>query len=165
MNNDTKLLLQDLINDYASSIGLGSLSLDEAGRCSLLFDDEFSVTLESHEETGALIISAELGSVPVDQAQEFCRMMLEGNYYWRHTGGMGTLALVPQENPDIPRTAVLQCQTPLQTLDFATFQNRLSDFVDTAEAWIEYLDNFEHQMESNGAHLPEIALGGPMLRV
>ena len=45
MNDSTKLL-HDLVNEYARSVGLSSLPLDEAGRCSLLFDDKFSVTRE-----------------------------------------------------------------------------------------------------------------------
>jgi hypothetical protein len=164
MNDDTKLL-HDLVSEYASSIGLSPLSLDEAGRCSLLFDEKFSVTLESDQETGALVIFAELGAVPADREQDLCRRMLEGNYFWQHTGALGTLALVPSEDPNAPRTAALLYQTPLQSLDYRTFQNRLSDFVDTADAWIDYLGNFEHRMESEEEHLPETWLGGPMLRV
>jgi hypothetical protein len=164
MNDNTKLL-HDLVSEYASSIGLSPLTLDEAGRCSLMFDDKFSVTLECIQATGALVIFAELGRVSADREQDCYRRMLEGNYFWRHTGGVGTLALVPGEDLNDPRTAMLLDQTPLQSLDYGTFQNRLSDFVDTAEAWIDYLDNSDQRMESDGDHSPEILLGGPMLRV
>lgn len=165
MNNNATKLLHDLVNEYARSIGLSSLSLDEAGRCSLLFDEKFSVTLEPHPETGALVIFAELGSLPVDREHDFCQKMLQANYFWQHTGGLGTLALAPEEDPNVPRTAALMYQTPLQSLDFGTFLNRFSDFVDTAEAWVDYLGDFEQQMESNEDHLPETGLGGPMIRV
>ena len=164
MDDHTKLL-HDLLNEYARSIGMDSLSLDEAGRCSLLFDDKFSVTLETHPETGALVIFAELGPVPVDREHAFCQQMLRANYFWQHTGGLGTLALAPEEDPNVPQTAALMYQTPLQSLDFGTFQNRLSDFVDTAEAWIDYLVDFEQQMESNDGELPKTGHGGPMIRV
>ena len=164
MDDSTKLL-HDLVNGYARSVGMSSLSLDDEGRCTLLFDDKFSVTLEPHRETGALVIFAEIGSVPADWAHEFCQKMLEANYFWQHTGGLGTLALTPQEDPHVPRTAALMYQTPLQSLDSGTFQKRLSDFVDTAEAWIDYLGGFEGRMESNDGQLPQFELGGPMLRV
>ncbi len=146
---------------------MSPLSLDEAGRCSLMFDDKFSVTLECHQETGALVIFAELGIVPAEREPDFCRKLLEGNYFWRQTGGLGTLALLPEEDPNVPRTAALLCQTPIQSLDYGTFQNRLADFVDTAEAWMDYLSNFEQRVESESdeAPLPEIWFGGSMLRV
>jgi hypothetical protein len=41
----------------------------------------------------------------------------------------------------------------------------LSDFVDTAEAWIDYLANFEQRLQSDESPFPEFMLGGPMLRV
>ena len=163
MKHDTKLL-HDLVNEYASDIGLGSLSLDAAGRCSLLFDDKFSVTLESQPETNALIFFAEIGSIPADREQDFCRVMLEGNYFWQHTGGLGTLAIVPRVDPHVPRTAALLYQTPLHSLDYGTFQNRLSDFVDTAEAWIDYLTKLD-QMETDDDQIPDSDFDGPMMRV
>ena len=164
MDDSTKLL-HDLVNQYARSIGMSSLSLDDEGRCSLLIDDKFSVTLEPHRDTGALVVFAEIGSVPADWEHGFCQKMLEANYFWQHTGGLGTLALKPQEDPNVPRTAALMYQTPLQSLDSGTFQNRLSDFVDTAEAWIDYLSDFEGHMEANNGEMPEIEFGGPMMRV
>ena len=163
MNDDLKLL-RDLVNEYAHSIGMSALTLDDQGRCSLLYDDKFSVTLESHSETGALVIFAELGPIPAGLELEFCQKMLQANYFWQHTGGQGTLALAPEENPDVPRTAALMSQTPLRSLDFGTFRNRLSDFVDTAEAWIDYLVDFEQQMASSGDQLPVPGLD-PMIRV
>ena len=164
MDDFTKLL-HDLVNEYARSIGMSSLSLDEAGRCSLLFDDKFSVTLEPFAETGALVIFAELGPIPADWEHDCCEKMLQANYFWQHTGGLGTLALAPEEDPNVPRTAALMYQTPLQSLDFGTFQNRLSDFVDTAEAWIDYLGDFEQQIQSNEGQLPETGPDGPIIRV
>lgn len=164
MDDDAKLL-HDLVNEYARSIGLSPVSLDEEGRCSLLFDDKFSVTLEPHRESRALVLFAELGPVPAGRELDFCQKMLEGNYFWQHTGGLGTLALAPEEDPHVPRTAALMYQAPLQSLDFGTFQNRLSDFVDTAEAWMDYLGDFEQRMEANGGQLPETGLNGPMMRV
>ena len=152
-------------------MGLSPLSFDEAGRCGLSFDDKFSVTLESNEELGALVISAELGAVPEGREQDLCRQMLEGNYYWQQTGGLGTLALIPEEDPDAPRTAALLYQTPLQGLTSEIFRKRLTDFVDTAEGWIDYLSNSEPaepSTEFNGNHpseLPESWRGGNMLRV
>lgn len=164
MDDSTKLLY-DLVNTYARSIGMGSVSLDEEGRCSLLFDEKFSVTLEPHRETGALVVFAEIGSVPADWEHEFCQKMLEANYFWQHTGGLGTLALAPAVDPNVPRSAVLMYQTPLQSLDGGTFQKRLSDFVDTTEAWVDYLGDFERQVESEDGRLPETEFGGPMMRV
>ncbi len=164
MDGCTKLL-HDLVNQYARSIGLGSLPLDEQGRCSLLFDDKFSVTLEPHPEAGSLVFFAELGPVPADGEHDFCQKMLQANYFWQHTGGLGTLALAPEADPNVPRTAVLMYQTPLQSLDFGAFRNQFSDFVDTAEAWIDYLADFEQQMESSESQLPETGLNGPMIRV
>lgn len=163
--DDCTKLLYDLVNQYARSIGMGSLTLDDQGRCGLLFDDKFSVTLEPHPETGALVIFAELGAVPADWAHDFCLKMLEANYYWQHTGGLGTLALAPEQDPNVPRTAVLIYQVPLHSLDFGAFQNQFSTFVDTAEAWIDYLADFERYIESDEVPLPAMGLGGPMIRV
>lgn len=163
MSNDAKLL-QDLLSEYAGSTGMGPITLDDAGRCCLLFDDKLSVTLETQPETGALLMSTELGPVPADGELPFCRQMLEGNHFWRYTGGVGTLALAPEENPNVPRHAVLLFQTPLQCLDCATFRNRLADFVDTAEAWMDHLGSFEPPTVPGSAPLADLWRGSPMLR-
>lgn len=153
-NHDTKLL-QDLVSQYATAIGLGPLLLDETGRCSLLFDDRLSLTLESQPDTGALILSAELGPLPAQHEGELCRRMLEGNHHWQHTGGIGTLALLPQTETGAathtPRTAALLYQTPLQSLDYGTFQNRLTDFIETAEAWMDFLSTFDTEAEAEAS--------------
>lgn len=141
MRLDIKLL-QDLINDYTARAGMGPIVLDEAGRCALLFDDRIAVTLETHPGRGTLVAGADLGPIAASaeaEAQAF-RMMLEGNHLWRHTAGLGTLALAPAGNPGAPRRAVLQAQTPVQPLDGPAFQAWLADFVDTAEAWMDALD-------------------------
>jgi hypothetical protein len=158
-------LLHDLVNEYARGVGTGPLSLDAEGRCSLLFDDKFSVTLAPHPETGALLLYAELGALPPAAEPDLCRKMLEANYLWQHTGGWGTLALAPEHAPNVPRTAVLSYQTPLASLDFGAFRNRLADFVDTAEAWIDYLAAYEQAVEAREGDLPGADLGSPMLRV
>lgn len=158
-------LLHDLVNQYARAVGMGPLSLDDEGRCSLLFDDKFSVTLAPQPETGALILFAELGPVSPDAELDLCRKMLEANYLWQHTGGWGTLALAPERHPNVPRTAVLTHQTPLASLDFGAFRNRLTDFVDTAEAWIDYLADGGSQQEALEGPPPNADLGGPLLRV
>lgn len=165
MTDDIRLL-HNLLNDYADDIGLDPLSLDEAGRCHLKFDDTITVKLEYIEDTGALVMHTELGPLPAERQFELCRKMLEGNHFWRHTGGLGTLSLAPQEAPAAPATATLFYQTPIQSLDHGTFQNRLADFVDTAEAWIHYLQSYEQNSQTPVTdYLPETWLAGPMLRV
>lgn len=138
MRTDTKLL-QDLINDYAARAGMSPIVLDEAGRCALLFDDRIAVTLKTHADRGALVMVADLGPLAAEIEGEACRMMLEGNHHWRHTAGLGTLALAPGGEPGVPRRAVLQAQTPVQHLDGPAFQAWLADFVDTAQAWMDAL--------------------------
>lgn len=140
MNHQLKPL-QDLLDEYARAIGLNSLQLDENGRCGLWFDDKFSVTIEYSPENEAVVFFSELGGIPPDRELELCRLLLEANHFWRHTGGLGTLSLAPEnpEHPESPRVVVMLYQTPLQVLDSGTFQSRLNDFADTAEAWMDYL--------------------------
>jgi hypothetical protein len=164
MDHSSKLL-HDLVNEYARSIGMSPVRLDDEGRCTLLFDDKLTVTLEPHRESGALVFFAEIGAVPADWENELYRKMLEANYFWQHTGGVGTLALTPSDDPNVPRTAMLLCQTPLQSLEFAAFQKRLSDFVETAEGWMDYLGDCERHTTSTNGHRPEVELGGPLMRV
>jgi len=161
--NDHHNLLNDLVNEYAGSVGMDSLSLDESGRCSLLFDDRFTVTLESHPDTGALILHSEIGPLPAGQEHALSAKILEANYFWQHTGGIGTLALAPAI-PNVPQTIVLMSQTPLQSLDFAAFQSHFSDFIDTTEAWIDYLTTFGED-DSDDHPLPDTGFDSSMIRI
>jgi hypothetical protein len=60
---------------------------------------------------------------------------------------------------------MLMSQTPLRSLDFGTFQNRLTDFVDTAEAWMDYLAGKEPTPESNDGQVLQSGPNGPLMRV
>lgn len=137
--NETQKLLQDLLADYGRSIGIENLQPDIDHFCSLKFGEDVVVTIQSNEATSHLVISSDVGTIAPAHRSAVCELLLEANFAWEQTGGLGTLALAPNDDPFAPSTAVLMYQTPFRTLDFAEFRTLMTRFVETAEGWLTYL--------------------------
>ena len=141
MDESTKML-NDLLAQLGKSMQLDDLQLDEDGFCSVGFDDRITITVHSDSEAGTAVFSAEIGTIPPDNELDLYRAMLQANFAWNQTGGIGTLCLAPDDENPAPRMASIMHQTPVRSLDEASFQNLFDQFLETAEAWTNYIEDF-----------------------
>ncbi|MEM6655708.1 MAG: type III secretion system chaperone, partial [Planctomycetota bacterium] len=135
-------MLNDLVAQLGKAMGMDELRLDEDGFCTIGFDEAAEVTIHCNADMGTAVLSAEIGRVAEDYEPELCRAMLEANYAWGQTGGIGTLCLEPQADgaPEEPVTASVMHQTPVRSLDEASFQAVFDRFLQVAETWSEFLE-------------------------
>ncbi len=152
--DDTTKLLADLIAGLGKSLGMDDLQLDEDGFCCLGFDDAITVTMYADDASGAVVLSSELGEVDEEQEDELLRSMLHANFAWRETGGIGTLSLAPREDEQAPVVACMMHQVPLRGLDEAAFTALFDKFLETAEAWTEFIVQFDDDDEAPEAAPP-----------
>ena len=124
-----------ILADFGASIGIPDLSFDENGFCCLFFDD-VAVNLELDRAAGRLVAYANVGALPEKPDVEFQQMLLEANYFYRHTDG-GTLGTDRES-----RLVVLAYQTPLVSLDLQRFNRLIENFVNMAERWATRIREF-----------------------
>lgn len=155
MDDSTKLL-NDLVGQLGKSMGIDALSLDEDGFCTIGFDEVSSVTIHSNAEQGSVVLSAEVGAIAPEYELDAYRAMLQANYAWGLTDGIGTLSIEPDGEDGTPSSGVasLMHQTPLVALDAASFQALFDRFLAVAEAWSEFLSEAQAADESPAEAAP-----------
>lgn len=118
-----------LLRALGAEVGIPDLRLDEAGCCTLAFD-EVVVNLEVDDDSRHLLLYANLGPAPAtDAAAALYEDLLDGNLFWRGTGG-ATLGL------DRPGGRILLMQGfPADRVTEADFKAGVERFVDVAEGW------------------------------
>lgn len=150
--DDTTKFLNNLLSNWAESIGMDSIEVDEDGFISLSFDERITLNIQADAETESVVLSAELGTVDSDNQADIMHTMLTANFGWMETGGIGTLSLIPAEAND-PITACVMYRQKVRTLDATSFQSLCDEFVDVAEAWTVYLQEFGQQESTKGEGL------------
>ena len=69
----------DLLNELASSIGIGSVAPDETGSVTLLFDNVYPVTFMPAEDGDAVFFQCEVGDAS-QLGSNGCRVLLEASF-------------------------------------------------------------------------------------
>lgn len=119
----------NLLQELGKSVGLPDLKPNDGGLCSLRFDDRVTIDLEANEETGALIFSAIIATLPPYQTEKIYPELLEANLLWVGTGG-ATLGVDPAT------LSVFMCyQEKLEGMEYLRFQDLLKGFSDVALFW------------------------------
>lgn len=137
-----KDVLQALLNEFASYIGLSELYLDSEGLCRLLFDDKIELHIQVKEKDSSLMLFAIFATIPENYAKEIYVDMLQANLFWQQTGG-ATLALDKSSD-----SAVLVCEHTLIGLYQDKFQKIIQHFVDNVEEW---QDRFQQIITKNSS--------------
>ena len=122
-----------LLRALGAEVGIPQLELDGTGCCTLAFD-EVIVNLELDDEAQELFLYASLGSVPDGAPASFYRELLDGNLFWKDTGG-ATLSLDREG-----RRVILLQTLSLDRISEAGFKAAVERFVNVAEGWSRRLE-------------------------
>lgn len=118
------------LSALARSLGLSTLALDGDGLCSLAIDGEHSVHLQADPADGALVLFAEVATLPSAGDAQLLTLLLRANRFWRGTGG-ATLSLDEQSPPGLVLARRIDCAatTPAQFVQhFESFADHLVDW-------------------------------------
>jgi hypothetical protein len=109
--------------------------LDKEDHCLLLFDDKIILNIELDEKRPQLVVYAYLGMAPIDHKERIYVLLLQSNFFLKKTQG-ATLALDKQT-----QTLVLLYPFELPLRHPENFEDDLAMFVETAERWIQEVDD------------------------
>jgi hypothetical protein len=122
-----------LLHVLGQEVGIPRLGLDKTGCCALAFD-EVVVNFELDEEAHQLFLYASLGSVPEEVPAAFYRELLDGNLFWKDTGG-ATLGLDREG-----QRVILHQTVAVGRISDTDFKALVERFVNVAEAWSRRLE-------------------------
>ena len=146
------------LQHFAQSIGLGELKLNEHDACGLCFDDTLIVNMEYLEDDEALVFVASVR--PMDEHDEskteLYEKMLSMNL--QHHSMQGAFLSL---NHDI--TEVLLIRSLQASCDYGLFESTLEKFVNTLEWCVSELDPSKQNQPITSAEpsRPQNGPGGP----
>ena len=128
--------VEENLQHFAESIGLGELSLNEHDACGLCFDDTLIVNMEYLEEDEALVFVSSVKPIGAhDEGRcELMEKLLSLNLQ-HHSMQGAFLAL----NHD--KSEVLLIRSMQASADYGSFESTLEKFVNTLEWVISEVDN------------------------
>jgi hypothetical protein len=147
--------LTELIPAFAAKLGIEGLAVKD-GSCSLLID---GIAMELVETTDGknLVVSAIVGTPPLEKTQAFLELLLEAN--------LESLGLQAMAFGRLHETGevVLQWRILTRDLELETFCTDLEDFINKVEQWRQAMENFHAAAEEAVVQEEEapIVLGMP----
>ena len=130
--------VEENLQHFAESIGLGELSLNEHDACGLCFDDTLIVNMEYLEEDEALVFVSSVKPIGVhDEAR--CAMfekLLSLNL--QHHSMQGAFLSLNHDKSEVLLIRSMQAST-----DYGSFESTLEKFVNTLEWVISEVDNVD----------------------
>jgi hypothetical protein len=84
--NESFETMKTVLKSLGERLGL-ALVADDDGACGMRVDGRLLVTLECEAHTGTLLVSAEAGELPADDASAAMRSLLAQNYLWQRSAG------------------------------------------------------------------------------
>jgi len=127
-------MLQEWLGELGRDVGIPDIGLDENNYCAVILDGYIVVSLHFEEDTGELIFYTHLCALPHQNRESIYAMLLEGNYFWRETGG-ATLSIDREGN-----TVLLAYATPVAVMNSKGFRKSLGYFADTCGRWLTWLE-------------------------
>ena len=122
----TDIQLETLALIRTLGVGLGvALEPDASGACGLRVDDRLDITLACEERRAALLVTADVGRLPLERQPAVLRRLLAANL--PADGADATWSLVDD-------TILLWRRFPLAALDAAVLATELAGFVGIAFA-------------------------------
>ncbi len=138
------------LQHFAQSIGLGELKLNEHDACGLCFDDTLIVNMEYLEDDEALVFVASVRPMITHDSPEktallekMCSLNLQ-----HHSMQGAFLAL----NHD--KTEVLLIRSLQASCDYGLFESTLEKFVNTLEWCVSELDESKQEQASSAKTSP-----------
>ena len=128
-------ILNNLLGEFGSSIGMPELELDEENRCNLMFD-EVAVSFELSPDEASVYLYSYLGDVASNDSKAVFAALLDANYIFR-----GTLGATMGVDEASGRVVMIRSED-LSTLRLSRFQSLVEEFVNLAELWQNRLADF-----------------------
>ena len=123
----------DLMNALGEAAEISDLTIEDDRYACLSVDDNFALHIRFEEGSNEVFVFSSLGEITAESETEICRLLLEANYLWQHTGG-ATLSVYWPE-----REAVLAHSQSMDLLDPARFCEWINRFLDNATTWRDQL--------------------------
>lgn len=116
-----------------TTLNVPSLVMDEAGLVGLEFDGVHTLVFQYLEESNALYMYTELGTLAPEELEKKAVELLQANLFGTQTGG-ATFALEPAQN-----TLIFSYLLPVAENMHKTMQDQVEHFLHFAEYWREVL--------------------------
>ena len=121
--------LNDLLAEFGTRTGLGTLRCNTEGVCRILFDGEFAVDVEHAAGADEFHLSSRVAQLDPSLGPGFLARLLDANLMGKQTGG-GALAL------DVLNDEIVLCRTlPAEGLSYRSFESALERFLAALEHW------------------------------
>ncbi|WP_257255325.1 MULTISPECIES: type III secretion system chaperone [unclassified Endozoicomonas] len=152
--------VEENIQHFAESIGLGELSLNEHDACGLCFDDTLIVNMEYLEEDEALVFVSSVKPMDAhdDAKTSLYEKLLSLNL--QHHSMQGAFHALNHDKSEILLIRSMQASS-----DYGNFESTLEKFVNTLEWVISEVNNTESDgtapPKESGPKPPPTAPGGP----
>ncbi|MCW7553997.1 type III secretion system chaperone [Endozoicomonas gorgoniicola] len=149
--------VEENLQHFAESIGLGELSLNEHDACGLCFDDTLIVNMEYLEEDEALVFVSSVKPMDAhdDARTQLFEKLLSLNL--QHHSMQGAFVALNHD-----KTEVLLIRSMLASSDYGNFESTLEKFVNTLEWIVSEVDNVdENSTPAAGTSAPQPGPGGP----
>ncbi|UYM15227.1 type III secretion system chaperone [Endozoicomonas euniceicola] len=146
--------VEENLQHFAESIGLGELSLNEHDACGLCFDDTLIVNMEYLEEDEALVFVSSVKPMDAhdDAKTQLFEKLLSLNL--QHHSMQGAFIALNHD-----KTEVLLIRSMLASSDYGNFESTLEKFVNTLEWIVSEVDNVDQ--DSTPAASPSTPQPGP----
>ena len=154
--------VEENLQHFAKSIGLGDLSFNEHDACGLCFDDTLVVNMEYLDEDESLVFVASV--IPVE-AHDSGKIELYENLLalnLQHHSLQGAFHALNHDKSEI-----LLIRSILASVDYGTFESTLEKFVNTLEWTVGEIETAKHnggskkEAISNNNQAPKPPPGGP----
>jgi len=134
MEGNRKARFEMLMDELGRYLGLEGVDIGVDGVGCLCFDEKITVHIVFQEETGQVLLYADLGVSPEGSREDIYRALLSANLM-RSGPGDAALALNPENDHAL---LVSRCLIDETALD--GFVKRVESLVNGAESWIERLE-------------------------
>ena len=128
-------ILNNLLGEFGTAIGMPELELDEENRCNLMFD-EVAVSFELSPDEASVFLYSYLGDVVSNNSRAVFAALLDANYLFR-----GTMGATMGVDGASGRVVMIRSED-LSTLRLSRFQSLVEEFVNLAELWQNRLADF-----------------------
>ena len=148
--------VEENLQHFAESIGLGELGLNEHDACGLCFDDTLIVNMEYLEEDEALVFVSSVK--PMDAHDEGKTALFEKmlSLNLQHHSMQGAFLALNHD-----QTEVLLIRSMQASADYGYFESTLEKFVNTLEWVVGEIDNAEQGATPAAQNTPPPPRPGP----
>ena len=152
--------VEENLQHFAESIGLGELSLNEHDACGLCFDDTLIVNMEYLEEDEALVFVSSVKPMDAHDTGKTALFEKMLSLNLQHHSMQGAFLALNHDKSEVLLIRSMQASS-----DYGSFESTLEKFVNTLEWTISEVANVEQDTATPAAGQnntpPQMGPGGP----